>query len=503
MIRTRFIGSPRPREAGFSATHKQDFIAHVTGGDWIHLASQINTNDGFGNVQAELDEIQASIAFLPETLVNPFISSTPNAVAMFADSGGRVVTESFPFPLTIDPTFGDIIFPAGAGFNAMFVAATSSPLQGQPLEILGQNNDQGQGGDLILGSGFNLLSNLYDGNILLLTSRLAFDVTMPNPVISQQDSPTTTTDLFIISQSSLTTDPPGNLWLQSGTNTAGGGGNINLFTFPGDVNIIALNVTFDPTITPNILQTAAASGDASPFFITAQSTPSGIGGTLWLNSGSGSLGNMGDVNLNANVNGKINVFSSLIQFDANQPSPVITEAQCDLLVGNSFSIIAQWNASGTPGDLWLLSGYSLGLTTSGVVNIGNQVNFTALNPTVIDIWANNISFESVYESPAIYQKDGDLAVANDLKIAAQSIPLGAVHSTGTPGDLILESGYNPNNNVAGAVTLYAYPGRVNLLGSIVFIPDGGPVDNPVGGIYLYSSGGALFWRDPGGTDHTL
>lgn len=503
MVRTRYIGSPRPREAGFSATHKQDFIAHVTGGDWIHLASQISTNDIFGNVQAELDEIQASISILPETLVNPFISSTPNAVAMFADSGGRFVTESFPFPLTIDPTFGDIIFPAGAGFNQMFVAATSSVLQGQPLLILGQNNVIGQGGNLVLGSGNNLSTTQYDGDIRLLTSRLVFDSSMPNPIVSQIDSPTTTNDLFVISQSSLSTDTPGNLWLESGTNSAGGGGNINLFTYPGNVNFIALNVTFDPGITPNIFQTDSAGGDASPFFITAQSTPSGVGGTLWLNSGNGSLGNVGDITLNANVNGKINVFSSLFQFDANQPSPVITEAQCDLPVGNSFSVIAQWNASGTPGDLWLLSGYSLGLTTSGTVNIGNQVNVTSANPSVINIWANQVGFESIYESPTIFQYDGDLAVANNLTIVAQSIPFGAVHATGTPGSLVLESGYNPNNNVAGAVTLFASPGNINLLGAVVFISDGGPVDNPVGGVYLYSSGGALFWRDPTGTDHAL
>lgn len=40
----RFEGSGRPREGGFSATHKQDFVAHVTGGDWRHTGDQIDMN---------------------------------------------------------------------------------------------------------------------------------------------------------------------------------------------------------------------------------------------------------------------------------------------------------------------------------------------------------------------------------------------------------------------------------------------------------------------------
>lgn len=42
MVRTRFIGSGRARESGYSATHKQDFMSHSTGDDWRHNASQID-----------------------------------------------------------------------------------------------------------------------------------------------------------------------------------------------------------------------------------------------------------------------------------------------------------------------------------------------------------------------------------------------------------------------------------------------------------------------------
>ena len=42
VTRTRYIGSGRIREGGYSATHKQDFIAHVTGGDWRHVANHID-----------------------------------------------------------------------------------------------------------------------------------------------------------------------------------------------------------------------------------------------------------------------------------------------------------------------------------------------------------------------------------------------------------------------------------------------------------------------------
>jgi hypothetical protein len=41
---TRFVGSGRAKEGGFLATHKQDFVAHRTGGDWRHKADQVDMN---------------------------------------------------------------------------------------------------------------------------------------------------------------------------------------------------------------------------------------------------------------------------------------------------------------------------------------------------------------------------------------------------------------------------------------------------------------------------
>jgi hypothetical protein len=44
MVRTRFIGSGREREGGYSATHNQNFVAHYNGGDFRHDATQIDLN---------------------------------------------------------------------------------------------------------------------------------------------------------------------------------------------------------------------------------------------------------------------------------------------------------------------------------------------------------------------------------------------------------------------------------------------------------------------------
>ena len=40
----RFTGSGRQREGGFAATHRQDFNAHTSGGDWRHTADQTDMN---------------------------------------------------------------------------------------------------------------------------------------------------------------------------------------------------------------------------------------------------------------------------------------------------------------------------------------------------------------------------------------------------------------------------------------------------------------------------
>ena len=63
---SRFQGSGREKEGGFLATHKQDFNAHVTGGDWRHGATDIDmepiiTSLGGATVQQTLENLSAFI----------------------------------------------------------------------------------------------------------------------------------------------------------------------------------------------------------------------------------------------------------------------------------------------------------------------------------------------------------------------------------------------------------------------------------------------------------
>jgi len=63
---TRFRGSGREKEGGYLATHRQDFNAHRTGGDWRHKANQIDMNPSLTNypavnVQGTFEALAASI----------------------------------------------------------------------------------------------------------------------------------------------------------------------------------------------------------------------------------------------------------------------------------------------------------------------------------------------------------------------------------------------------------------------------------------------------------
>ena len=72
---SRFIGSGRPIEGGLLATAKQDFKAHVEGGDWRHTADQIDLNysigtaltvqDALDNISSDLDNISSDQVFIP------------------------------------------------------------------------------------------------------------------------------------------------------------------------------------------------------------------------------------------------------------------------------------------------------------------------------------------------------------------------------------------------------------------------------------------------------
>ncbi len=72
MATARYPGVNRPREGGVFGTHKQDFNAHVTGGDWRHTASQIDVSpslSGGSTVQDNLEAVVPYVLGAPYTVV--------------------------------------------------------------------------------------------------------------------------------------------------------------------------------------------------------------------------------------------------------------------------------------------------------------------------------------------------------------------------------------------------------------------------------------------------
>ena len=521
--RTRYIGSNRPREAGFSAAHKQDFIAHVTGGDWIHLASQISVTGIWGNVQAELDDIISSISILSETVINPSLSSTPNAVVIFGNSGGRVVTESSPYTLKVDPTFGDIILPNTGSFTRIYSASTNSVSQGQSLRIVGQhNNGSGPGGELWLSSGVNFISGNYESDIVLIGAKLAFEWDLPISVITQRDSgfDIAAKDFILAAQNNFSsTAAPGNIWVQSGGNNIGESGDINLYCYPGAINIISSGLFFDSTTffnaPPVIIQRdLTVAGDGQQFFISAQNVVNGMGGSLLLSSGIGTTFH-GNITLDAH-NTNINAKASRVVFDVTSVTPTITQEDIDAPVANDMMIIAQsifngaFNTSGTPGNIWLESGYNYNDGNAGSIFI-----FSDTGPTVL--LTSQLEFGVDY-SPNIVQQPYTTGIFGNAD--AWPFLIKAQENTeGKGGDLNLQSGSGLTDftgfpGVDGDININAGLGQVNISGTNfngfaginlqgpIYIVDGTPgSDVPnIGGGFLFAHFGILYWRDPSGVD---
>lgn len=440
MARSRYIGSDRAREAGLSATHKQDFTAHVTGGDWIHPASDISVTGVYLNVQVELDYLEASIGALSDAVLN-ISGSVDNSIAIFSGTSGHLLISS---PITIDPVWGDLILPANVSYNLIKSQDTNSASQGQDLLIFAQSNAGGAGGNLKLGSGYNSVSALYDGNISLFTSRLAFDINMPSPVLTQAETSGTPSDLRIMSQSTYSTSAtPSDLWLEPGLNGIGQAGNIYLYSYPGAVYVIGAGIVFDATVpNPTIFQPDAVTGDAEPFYISAQQGLAGRGGSLWLSSGWGDSGS-GDVFLNAQYDGFVTVIANNLAFDANCINPSFSQNATDAASANDLSISAQSNATGTPGDLWLISGYSDGLGEAGTI-------YLYADDGGVRLHTSDISFGAGYVSPMISQDPTTTADGQSMYILAQG------SDVGPGGDLVLGAGVGYAGDSIGNIELYAY-----------------------------------------------
>lgn len=445
MARTRYIGSTRVREAGFSATHKQDFVAHVTGGDWIHLASTISVTGSYATVQAELDSIESRIGVLNNTIVN-IHNATNNAVVIFDGTTGKVVKQSLN-PLCIDPDFGDLLFPSNTGYNVISSNNANSVSAAQNLMMFGQaNTGGGAGGNLILGSGYNFTNSSYDGKIMLYTSNLSFLRTQTNPVITQEDAAGVPTNLYIRSQSTTSNATPSNLWLESGTNFSGYGGNIYLSTWPGFVHVTAAGLVLDRSYVAEITHEAFDTVAAHDMYISAQSIAvgavysNGIPGNLWLQSGQNTNNDTaGNVCINA-YSGFINLFTSQMQFGPLNLNPIISQMD-NSTVGQTLTIQAQNSLGNTGGNLLLSSGsgvwdgsrYLYGNininANTGIITIGDLINgggISILSDQHIDITSNS---NSIY----IGKANGSASISLYGSVFFPNIPIEFVPSVPTSG----------------------------------------------------------------------
>ena len=108
---TKYTGSGRLREGGLSATNKQDFIAHVTGGDWRHVANHIDMQPQLSSplngstVQSTLEAIGTQfLGHVNGTLLrhkadqidmNPVLSNFPTAITV--EEALQAISTTFVF----------------------------------------------------------------------------------------------------------------------------------------------------------------------------------------------------------------------------------------------------------------------------------------------------------------------------------------------------------------------------------------------------------------------
>ena len=445
MVRTRYIGSTRAREAGFSATPKQDFAAHVSGGDWIHLATAIRTN-GFPNLQLELNSIELRIANLSNA-VYAATTALDGQIPVFNGSSLSIRNT----PTTIDSTFGDLTFPASS-YSVITKQLINIGTQAESLQVYGQDNSGGQGGDLILGSGFNFANNKYDGSIYLKASQIAFSAEIINPYITQVDSSGVPSDLFITSQGTTSNTAPSNLWLLSGVNSLGHGGDVNIYSYPGVISLKSSKLSFDKDYPANIVHEKIDAAAASNMNISAQSIPvgavnvNGIPGDLWLNAGENLNNNeTGSINLFANT-GKVNVYSSNINFPSGY-TPVISQ-ESRSAVGNTFTITAQDSSSHRGGDILLTSGQGVFSGTDyldGNVVLNSWSGFVKLISSSLQFAEGNANPSVTQE---VFNTGGTGVPAQNLTIAAQA------NANGPGGNLLLNAGVGDSGGSLGSINLY-------------------------------------------------
>jgi hypothetical protein len=180
---------------------------------------------------------------------------------------------------------------------------------------------------------------------------------------------------------------------------------------------------------------------------------------IWSQGNSGG-GSGGDLILGAGYNfssgqydGMISLWTSRLAFNSASLHPLITQNDSSGSPNDLFIISQGTTSSATPSSLWL---------ESGVNSLGQHGSVYLYSyPGVVSVQASALSFDSTY--PAVLtQEDWDTPIATSMYITAQSIPWGAVNNTGTPGDLWLKSGHNPNNNHSGQLHLNANNGYISI-----------------------------------------
>jgi hypothetical protein len=227
-------------------------------------------------------------------------------------------------------------------------------------------------------------------------------------------------------------------------------------------------LVFDATAAyPSISQASANYPGGAPYFLVqAQNnldpTFSGAGAELRVSSGHNLVthANWGILTLMSG-DAPINLVAPILEFNSAIVNPVITQNDINTAgTPNDLYLRSQTNQSetGLPSNLWLESGFTFG-GQSGNIYLNTW-------PGIVDVIATGLMFDKDY--PALLsQVDNNVEVATDMFVRAQSITTG-IGNNGTPGNLWLESGYNPNNNTASNIYLYSAPnGGISFLGDII------------------------------------
>jgi hypothetical protein len=134
MATARYPGVNRAREGGVFGTHKQDFNAHVTGGDWRHTASQIDVIPALSGGSTVQDNLEAVVPYVlgePYTVVVSGMSFT--FVWNPRTHGARIRLDLSAYNTSVVQSI--LILQLDSGYT---------PLPGEVLEIIYYNFPGGQ-----------------------------------------------------------------------------------------------------------------------------------------------------------------------------------------------------------------------------------------------------------------------------------------------------------------------------------------------------------------------